>query len=174
MVPHKSLIAGKDWDTKTLYSEYDVVKKIGQGGFGSVFLGIHKKTKVRVAIKFVDPKAFGDASQINKIFTEQESIKKLRHKNIISYLSTFMMNKQMVNIMDCCMGGELLELVNERKRLTEDEAKTIIKQVLSGIEYCHREFNLIHRDLKLENVLLVEKGKLDIKVRAGWSFLTVR
>ena len=53
--------------------------------------------------------AFGDASQINKIFTEQESIKKLRHKNIISYLSTFMMNKQMVNIMDCCTGGELLD-----------------------------------------------------------------
>jgi len=147
-----------------LYSEYDVVRKIGQGGFGSVFLGIHKKTKQKVAIKFVNPKAFGDASQINKIFTEQESIKKLKHKNIISYLSTFMMNKIMVNIMDCCMGGELLDYVKERKRLTEAEAKTIIMQVISGIHYCHKEFGLIHRDLKLENVLLVAKGKLDIKV----------
>ena len=104
---------GQDWDTKTLYSEYDVVRKIGQGGFGSVFLGIHKKTKQKVAIKFVNPKAFGDASQINKIFTEQESIKKLKHKNIISYLSTFMMNKYMVNIMDYCEGGELLDLVTK-------------------------------------------------------------
>lgn len=70
----------------------------------------------------------------------------------------------MVNIMDCCMGGELLDYVKERKRLTEAEAKKIMRQVLSGIQYCHKEFGLIHRDLKLENVLLVEKGKLDIKI----------
>ncbi len=55
-------IIGEDWDTKTLYSEYDVKRKIGQGGFGSVYLGIHKKTGQKVAIKFVNPSAFGDAS----------------------------------------------------------------------------------------------------------------
>ena len=70
----------------------------------------------------------------------------------------------MVNIMDCCMGGELLEYVTEKKRLSEDETRIIFLQVLSGIHYCHKEFGLIHRDLKLENVLLMEKGKLDIKV----------
>ena len=55
-------LKGEDWDTKTLYSEYNVIKKIGQGGFGSVYLGIHKKTGEKVAIKFVNPSAFGDAS----------------------------------------------------------------------------------------------------------------
>ena len=77
-------------------------------------LGVHKFTNKKVAIKFVDPKAYGDASRVGAIYTEQESIKKLKHKNIISYLSTFMMNKYMVNIMDFCGGGELLELVKER------------------------------------------------------------
>ncbi len=94
-----------------MYSEYKITKKLGQGGFGLVMLGVHKKSKMKVAIKFVDPKAYGDASNVSAIYTEQESIKKLKHKNIIQYLSTFMMNKYMVNIMDYCGGGELLGLV---------------------------------------------------------------
>ncbi len=76
-----------------------------------------------------------------------------------------MMNKYMVNIMDCCMGGELLDYISEKKRLNEREAKIIFMQIIDGMNYCHKEFGLIHRDLKLENVLLIEKGKLDIKVK---------
>ncbi len=71
----------------------------------------------------------------------------------------------MVNIMDCCMGGELLDYISEKKRLNEREAKIIFMQIIDGMNYCHKEFGLIHRDLKLENVLLIEKGKLDIKVK---------
>ena len=79
-----------------------------------------------MAIKFVDPKAYGDASNVNSIFTEQESIMKLKHPNIIQYFSTFLMNRYMVNIMDCCDGGELLGLVEEKGRLTEENAKIIL------------------------------------------------
>ena len=74
------------------------------------------------------------------------------------------MNKYMVNIMDFCGGGELLDLVTSKGRLNEKEARIILLQIIDGINYCHKEFGLIHRDLKLENILLVEKGKLDIKV----------
>ena len=49
--------------------------------------------------------------------------------------------------------------------MNEDDARVIFKQIIAGINYCHKEFGLIHRDMKLENVLLVNKGKLDIKVR---------
>merc|ERR1711982_213982 len=75
-----------------------------------------------------------------------------------------MMNKYMVNIMEYCSGGELLDFVSKKGRLSERVAKTIFLQIIDGISYCHKEFNLIHRDLKLENILLVEKGKLDIKI----------
>ena len=50
--------------------EYKIVKKLGEGGFGRVMLGVHKKTGFKVAIKFVDPKSYGDASNVNSIFTE--------------------------------------------------------------------------------------------------------
>ena len=71
----------------------------------------------------------------------------------------------MVNIMDCCLGGELLQYVKLKGRLSEEEAKTIFIQVIDAIDYCHKEYGIIHRDLKLENILLTEEGKLDIKVQ---------
>ena len=63
-------IIGEDFDQKSLFSEYIVTKKLGEGGFGLVMLGVHKKTQKKVAIKFVDPKAYGDASNVNAIYTE--------------------------------------------------------------------------------------------------------
>ena len=84
-----------------------------------------------------------------------------------------MMNKCMVNIMDCCMGGELLDYVMEKKRLTEDETRVIFLQLISGINYCHKEFSLIHRDLKLENVLIIkQKNGLPICKLADYGMCT--
>jgi serine/threonine protein kinase len=88
-------------------------------------LGTHKSTGEKVAIKFVNPRAYGDASGVAAIYTEQESVRKLKHKNIISYLSSFMMNNYLVHIMEYCEGGELLDLLHRRGRLKERDAKTI-------------------------------------------------
>ena len=48
-----------------------------------------------------------------------------------------------------------MDYVKEKQRLNEVEAKIIFEQIIAGINYCHKEFGLIHRDMKLENVLLV-------------------
>jgi len=64
---------GRQFNSKTLFSEYIISKKLGAGGFGKVMLGIHKRTGKKVAIKFVNPKAFGNASNITAVYTEAES-----------------------------------------------------------------------------------------------------
>ena len=151
------------FDYKSLFSEYRITKEIGRGGFGRVMLGVHKCTNKKVALKFVDPKGFGDASNIASVYTEAESASKIHHKNIIKIQSTFMMRKYMCFIMEYCEGGELLDLVKRRGRLRENEAKEIFLQMVSGMDACHKE-NLIHRDLKLENILLLHRNKLEIRV----------
>ena len=65
--------------------------------------------------------------------------------------------------MDYLEGGELFQYVLDRKKLSEDEARVFFKQIMSGIDYCHKE-KLIHRDLKLENLLLESKNSTVIKV----------
>ena len=67
-------------------------------------------------------------------------------------------------IMEYCEGGELLDLIKKRGRLYESEAREIFKQLAAGIDACHKE-NLIHRDLKLENILLLHHNRLEIRVR---------
>ena len=65
--------------------------------------------------------------------------------------------------MEFCGGGELLEYVAKKERLDETEAKFFIKQIADALYYLHRE-KLIHRDLKLENLILMDSESKLIKV----------
>jgi serine/threonine protein kinase len=57
--------------------------------------------------------------------------------------------------MELCSGGDLLNYVRKRRRLKEDVAKYIFKQVVDGLAYCHSK-GIVHRDMKLDNILLDE------------------
>jgi len=60
-------------------------------------------------------------------------------------------------VMELCAGGDLLNFVRKRKKLDEDVAKVIFKQIIDGIGYIHSK-RILHRDIKLDNILLDGKG----------------
>jgi len=66
-------------------------------------------------------------------------------------------------IMECAGGGELYKWVEEKGRVPEAEARKIILQVINAMHYCHIR-GIVHRDLKLENVLFKAQGDLMVKV----------
>ena len=91
-------------------------------------------------------------------------LKAMNHKNIVKILNCYSLkNDQVVFIMEYLEGGELLEYVTKKGYLSEEESKIFFKQLADAVHYCHKE-NLVHRDLKLENVLLANKGSTTIKV----------
>jgi protein-serine/threonine kinase len=63
--------------------------------------------------------------------------------------------------MELCAGGDLLNYVRKRRRLKEEVAKYILKQVVEGLYYCHAK-KIVHRDIKLDNLLLDEHGLVKI------------
>ena len=71
---------------------------------------------------------------------------------------------QVAIIMEYLEGGELLKYVQDRKKLNEDEARGFFLQLLDAISYCHKE-KIIHRDLKLENILISDIQTNTIKVK---------
>ncbi len=73
---------GEDFKVDTYYSEYKIVKILGQGGFGKVYLGVHKKTKEKVAIKVTNT-GVDNSDDIENIFSESETVKALNHDNIV-------------------------------------------------------------------------------------------
>ena len=63
--------------------------------------------------------------------------------------------------MELCAGGDLLSFVRRRKKLDEFQAKFLFKQCAKGLAYCHRN-RVLHRDIKLENLLLDDEGTVKI------------
>ena len=74
-----------------------------------------------------------------------------------------MNNMQVAIIMEYLEGGELLKYLEEKGKLDENEAREFFIQLLDAIAYCHKE-KIVHRDLKLENILISDIGKKTIKV----------
>lgn len=156
---------GEEFNFSTFYSEYKISKILGQGGFGKVYLGIHKKTKKKVAIKITSSNGIDNSDDIDSIFTEFETVKALNHPNIVKILNYFVIKKSMQTycIMEYLEGGELLQFLEENTKLDESQAREIFKQIISAIDYCHKH-KIIHRDLKLENILRVDNDSLKIKI----------
>ena len=89
---------------------------------------------------------------------EIEALAKLKHRHIVKLLKWFPLPKEhkTILVMEYLEGGELLEYWKSKQRITEDEAKVIMGQLLSAIEYCHIN-KIVHRDLKFQNILLARK-----------------
>ena len=92
---------------------------------------------------------------------EVQILQRTRHKNIVRLYDSFESNKHIVFVMELCAGGDLLNYVRKRRKLKEDSAKFVFRQVVEGLQYCHSK-GIVHRDMKLDNVLLDESGTVKI------------
>ena len=80
-------------------------------------------------------------------------LKRMRHRNVVRLYEYFETKKHIVFVEELCAGGDLLNYVRKRRKLKEETAKFIFKQIVEGLGYCHSQ-NILHRDIKLDNILL--------------------
>ena len=85
----------------------------------------------------------------------------MRHKNIVQLLDTFETQKHIIFVMELCSGGDLLNYVRKRRKLSEDYAKVLFKQIIEALDYCHK-LNILHRDIKLDNIILDSEGIIKV------------
>lgn len=88
-------------------------------------------------------------------------LKRTRHKNIVRLFEYFETEKHILFVIEVCAGGDLLNYVRRRRRLKEDVAKCLFKQIIESLAYCHSK-SIVHRDIKLDNILLDAKGQVKI------------
>ena len=133
---------------------YKYGRLIGQGAFGKVNLGLNILTGRIVAVKSFDKnnsELTGD--NMKKILDETDLMKKLNHPNITKILEMFEDEKYFMIIMEYINGGNLFSFVKKRRKLSEKTAKFLFRQIIQGIKYIHEQ-NIVHRDIKLENLLI--------------------
>ena len=116
---------------------YRIGRLLGKGAFGKVNLGMHKLTRKMVAIKSINKECLTDETSRDKVMQEFSILKLLKHKSVIRLYETFESKKHILFIVELCAGGDLLKYVRKRRRLKESTAKTIFKQIIDGLEYCH-------------------------------------
>ena len=135
--------------------KYEILSKLGSGSFGSVYLAINKYTNEKVAMKQIK-KSSANLLSDGEITDEIEILKNLDHPDIVRIIESFNTKNSYILITEYCEGGELFDQV--KNQLSETQIAVIFKQILSGLAYLHSN-NIVHRDLKLENILIHEKEK---------------
>jgi len=146
---------------RTTLEYYTFLKLIGKGAFGKVTLGIHKLTGKSVAIKTIEKKYMKDEFSRRKVFQEVYILKKIRHANVIRLLEVFEDPNHMLIVMEYAAGGDLLKYVRTKGPLPEPEAREIFRQIVYGLGHIHAR-SVIHRDVKLDNILLDKSGGVKI------------
>ncbi|XP_023314461.1 protein kinase kin1 [Trichogramma pretiosum] len=146
---------------RKLKQRFSIIKKLGQGTYGKVQLGINKETGQEVAIKTIKKCKIETEADLVRIRREIQIMSSVHHPNIIHIYEVFENREKMVLVMEYAAGGELYDYLSEHKVLTEVEARRIFRQISTAIFYCHKH-KICHRDLKLENILLDQNGNAKI------------
>uniref|UniRef100_A0A667Z190 non-specific serine/threonine protein kinase n=1 Tax=Myripristis murdjan TaxID=586833 RepID=A0A667Z190_9TELE len=144
-----------------LRHRYELLETLGRGTYGKVKRALEKHTGMEVAIKSIRKEKIKDMQDMVHIRREIEIMSALQHPHIISIYEVFENKDKIVIVMEYASKGELYDYVSERQRLSERETRHFFRQIVSAVHHLHKN-GVVHRDLKLENVLLDENYNIKI------------
>jgi serine/threonine protein kinase len=143
----------------------------GQGSYASVKLALESGSNTPYAVKIYDKYKLLDPHKLNNVKREIIILRKIDHPHIIKFFYALEDKRQIHLVMEYVGNTSLNNYIKMKqgRRLDERESKRIFAQLVKGVYYCHSK-NIVHRDIKLENILLDEK--LNVKlIDFGFSII---
>lgn len=144
-----------------LADRYKIVKSLGEGGMADVYLAIDTIINREVAIKILRGELENDPVTLLRFQREANAASKLNHENVVQVYDVGNSENRHFIVMEYIRGRTLKQLIQLRGALHKEEAISIMKQLLSGVAEAHKQ-NIIHRDIKPQNVLVKDDGTVKI------------
>ena len=138
---------------------YRLLQRIGDGGMGSVYRAVHRKLDRTVAIKVLQRDLTAETGLINRFFHEARAANTVRHPHVIEVYDFVESGQDIYFVMEFLRGEDLHDAIHRRNGtpLSIERSVSILEQVASGLHATHAR-EIIHRDVKPENIFLAEKG----------------
>ncbi|XP_022899483.1 serine/threonine-protein kinase D6PKL1-like [Olea europaea var. sylvestris] len=156
-------------------SHFNLLKKLGSGDIGTVYLAELIGTKCMFAIKVMDNEFLAKRKKMPRAQTEREILRMLDHPFLPTLYSQFTSNNLSCLVMEYCPGGDLhvLRQTQPDRYFSEEAARFYVAEVLLALEYLHM-LGIVYRDLKPENIMVREDGHImltdfDLSLRCSVS-----
>lgn len=140
--------------------DYDYDEELGHGAFGEVYIAYKKSDpRRRLCLKVQDKETIKMKGAAKYLKTELSILKEVKHKNIIELVDSFEDEERSYQVFELCNGGSLQDCLNDYKEthnqsaFPEELVQYFMRQVIEGMCYLHNK-RILHRDLKLENIML--------------------
>ena len=146
---------------------YDLQETLGCGHFAVVKVARHVFTGERVAVKVIDKTKLDEISRAH-LFKEVRCMKLVQHPNVVRLYEVIDTQTKLYLVQELGDGGDMYEyIMNHEQGLSEDKARHYFQQIVLAIDYCHK-LHIVHRDLKLENVIFFKS--LDVAKLTDFGF----
>lgn len=144
-------------DDKIILQDLVIVKKLGSGMFGDVFLSAHKAKKNLYALKVINRQKIGNDKIIDSLILERKILMQLDHFMILKLIKTFKDEKRLYFLMEHVKGQDLFDVIRELGLVSNEDSRFYLACLIIIFEHLH-ELNIVYRDLKPENVMIDDEG----------------
>jgi predicted Ser/Thr protein kinase len=138
---------------RALGTQYEVMRLLGRGGMGAVYLARDRSLDRLVAIKVLPPEAAGDPESRERFRREARTAAKLTHPNIVPLLAFGEVDEMLYFVMGYVRGESLADRLRREAKVPAEQARRIVREVADALDHAHRQ-GVVHRDIKPDNILL--------------------
>lgn len=142
-------------------ADFESISMIGRGGAGEVFLVRHRASGAYYAMKKLRKKNMVDKGTERHAWSEHHLLVAANHPFVCNLCFAFQSNDHLFLVMEYLAGSDLLNLLQERETLTEEECKFYVAEMVVAVDFVHK-LGFIHRDVKPDNILIDKNGHLKL------------
>ncbi len=144
--------------------DYEIIRRLGVGGMGEVYLAEQKSMMRPVALKVLQKNLAEDGQYLERFFTEVRTLARIEHPNVVKAIETGWVEDEDIYYfsMRYVEGEDLKRRLDTQGKMPEEDALNVIMHVGLALDYVWNKYQLIHRDIKPANIIVTPEGEVKL------------